>query len=734
MKKLLHLVYKSSVFSKQLSVSVLSQLRLSHDIQQWGSNKVHRKIKIPNPYREIIMADPKIEEILAPLRASVKEQGDLVRQLKTNNAPELDVKKAVAELKTRKKLLEDKELSLAPSDELFDRAKMDDVIKRRFFYDQSFAIYGGITGQFDFGPMGCALKSNMIQLWRKYFILQEQMLEVDCSILTPEPVLKASGHVERFADLMTKDVKSGECFRLDHLIKAHLEKIKSEKNTKPEVKAEIEDTLVKLDGYTADEMSALMQKYSMKSPISGNDLTPPIEFNLMFNTQIGPTGIVKGFLRPETAQGIFVNFKRLLEFNQGRLPFAAAQIGNSFRNEISPRSGLLRVREFTMCEIEHFCNTKDHPKFESVKDTKMLLYSANNQEQGKPAEITTIGEAVSKGTVNNETLGYFMARIHLYLLAVGIDPKKLRFRQHMGNEMAHYACDCWDAECLSSYGWIECVGCADRSAFDLTQHSKATGVRLVAERKLASPKQIEVVEAVANKAVIGKEFKKDAKVINDALSAMDSAALEDLQAKLDSNGEYILTAGKGEYKLTPDLVSVKKSQKTVHVEEIIPSVIEPSFGIGRILYCILEHNFKMRDGDEQRTYFSLPASVAPMKCAVLPLSGNAEFQPFVKELSQELTNVDVSHKVDDSSGSIGRRYTRTDELGVPYAVTVDFDSIQEPHTVTLRERDSMTQVRLPLADVPVVVRDLSNSRKSWVDVQSKYPKFEQQENAKGAAA
>lgn len=680
------------------------------------------------------MADPKIEEILAPLRASVKEQGDLVRQLKTNNAPELDVKKAVAELKTRKKLLEDKELSLAPSDELFDRAKMDDVIKRRFFYDQSFAIYGGITGQFDFGPMGCALKSNMIQLWRKYFILQEQMLEVDCSILTPEPVLKASGHVERFADLMTKDVKSGECFRLDHLIKAHLEKIKSEKNTKPEVKAEIEDTLVKLDGYTADEMSALMQKYSMKSPISGNDLTPPIEFNLMFNTQIGPTGIVKGFLRPETAQGIFVNFKRLLEFNQGRLPFAAAQIGNSFRNEISPRSGLLRVREFTMCEIEHFCNTKDHPKFESVKDTKMLLYSANNQEQGKPAEITTIGEAVSKGTVNNETLGYFMARIHLYLLAVGIDPKKLRFRQHMGNEMAHYACDCWDAECLSSYGWIECVGCADRSAFDLTQHSKATGVRLVAERKLASPKQIEVVEAVANKAVIGKEFKKDAKVINDALSAMDSAALEDLQAKLDSNGEYILTAGKGEYKLTPDLVSVKKSQKTVHVEEIIPSVIEPSFGIGRILYCILEHNFKMRDGDEQRTYFSLPASVAPMKCAVLPLSGNAEFQPFVKELSQELTNVDVSHKVDDSSGSIGRRYTRTDELGVPYAVTVDFDSIQEPHTVTLRERDSMTQVRLPLADVPVVVRDLSNSRKSWVDVQSKYPKFEQQENAKGAAA
>ncbi|KPI95383.1 Glycyl-tRNA synthetase [Papilio xuthus] len=680
------------------------------------------------------MADPKIEEILAPLRASVKSQGDLVRKLKEEKAPELDIKKAVAELKARKKILEDKELSLAPSDEIFDRAKMEDLIKRRFFYDQSFAIYGGITGQFDFGPMGCALKSNMIQLWRKYFILQENMLEVDCSILTPEPVLKASGHVERFADLMTKDVKSGECFRLDHLIKAHLEKIKSEKNTKAELKSEIEDILVKLDGMNADEMSALMERFNMKSPITGNDLTPPIEFNLMFNTQIGPSGLVKGFLRPETAQGIFVNFKRLLEFNQGRLPFAAAQIGNSFRNEISPRSGLLRVREFTMCEIEHFCDSKDHPKFDSVKDTKMLLYSADNQEQGRPAEIMTIGDAVAKHIVNNETLGYFMARIHLYMLAVGIDSKKLRFRQHMGNEMAHYACDCWDAECLTSYGWVECVGCADRSAYDLTQHTKATGIRLAAEKKLPAPKQVKVVEAVSNKAAIGKEFKKDAKIINDTLATLEPAALEELENKLATQGHYDLVTPNGSFKLTPNLVSVKKSEKTVHVEEIIPSVIEPSFGIGRILYSILEHNFKMRDGDEQRTYFSLPPAVAPMKCAVLPLSGNVEFQPFVKELSKELILVDVSHKVDDSSGSIGRRYARTDELGVPYAITVDFDTTKQPHSVTLRERDSMGQVRLPLEDVSAIVRDLANARITWSDVENKYPKFEQQENTKGAAA
>lgn len=270
-------------------------------------------------------------------------QGDLVRQLKADGAPEIDVKKAVAELKVRKKVLEDKELSLAPSVASFDRAKMEDLLKRRFFYDQSFAIYGGITGQYDFGPMGCALKSNMLNAWRQFFVLEEQMLEVDCSILTPEPVLKASGHVDRFADLMTKDVKTGECFRLDHLIKAHLEKLSADKKATQELKDECADIAVKLDGMTKDEMGAIMKKFAMKSPLTQNELTEPMEFNLMFATQIGPTGLIKGFLRPETAQGIFVNFKRLLEFNQGRLPFAAAQIGNSFRNEISPRSGGLRV-------------------------------------------------------------------------------------------------------------------------------------------------------------------------------------------------------------------------------------------------------------------------------------------------------------------------------------------------------------------------------------------------------
>jgi len=308
-----------------------------------------------------------MEEILAPLRALVKEQGDLIRTMKTSGADEIDIKKAVVELKARKKALEDKELALTPKEETIDRIKMEDLLKRRFFYDQSFAIYGGVSGLYDFGPMGCALKANLIAEWRKHFVLEEHMLEVECSMLTPEPVLKASGHVDRFADFMVKDEKTGECFRADHLIKDHLNKLLNDKKTEANVKEAATSLLARLDDLSSDQMDEAIAKYKMTSPTTGNPVTKCIPFNLMFSTSIGPTGQYKGFLRPETAQGMFVNFKRLLEFNNGKLPFAASQIGCSFRNEIAPRSGLIRVREFTMAEIEHFVDPDEkvfHPKFQ----------------------------------------------------------------------------------------------------------------------------------------------------------------------------------------------------------------------------------------------------------------------------------------------------------------------------------------------------------------------------------
>nr|XP_033787639.1 glycine--tRNA ligase [Geotrypetes seraphini] len=677
--------------------------------------------------------DGPLEEVLAPLRQAVKEQGNLVRRLKDEKAPQVDVDKAVAELKARKRILEAKELSLQPKDDIVDRAKLEDTLKRRFFYDQAFAIYGGVSGLYDFGPVGCALKNNIIQTWRQHFIQEEQILEIDCTMLTPEPVLKTSGHVDKFADFMVKDMTNGECFRADHLLKAHLQKLMSDKKCSVEKKTEMENVLTQMDNYGQEELADLFVKYGVKSPTTGNDLSPPMSFNLMFQTSIGPGGNMPGYLRPETAQGIFLNFKRLLEFNQGKLPFAAAQIGNSFRNEISPRSGLIRVREFTMAEIEHFVdpNDKQHPKFENVADLTILLYSSKAQVSGESAHRMKLGEAVQQGVINNSVLGYFIGRIYLYLVKVGISPDKLRFRQHMDNEMAHYACDCWDAEAKTSYGWIEIVGCADRSCYDLSCHARATKVPLVAEKRLNEPKTVNVVQFDASKSAVGKAYKKDAKLVLEYLAICDECYITEMEKLLNEVGEFSIETEGKTFKLTKDMVNVKRFQKTLHVEEIVPNVIEPSFGLGRIMYTVLEHTFHVREGDEQRTYFSFPAIVAPYKCSVLPLSQNQEFMPFVRDLSEALTKNGISHKVDDSSGSIGRRYARTDEIGVAFGITIDFDTVNKsPHTATLRERDSMRQIRAEISVLPAIIQDLTNGYITWADVESQYPVFEGQETGR----
>ncbi|NXS28994.1 GARS ligase, partial [Pomatostomus ruficeps] len=659
--------------------------------------------------------------------------GELVRKLKEEKAPQVDIDRAVAELKARKRVLEAKELALQPKDDIVDRVKMEDTLKRRFFYDQAFSIYGGVSGLYDFGPVGCALKNNIIQAWRHHFIQEEQILEIDCTMLTPEPVLKTSGHVDKFADFMVKDVKNGECFRADHLLKAHLQKLMSDKKCTAEKKAEMENVLTQLDNYGQQELADLFVNYNVKSPVTGNDLSPPVSFNLMFKTSIGPGGNMPGYLRPETAQGIFLNFKRLLEFNQGKLPFAAAQIGNSFRNEISPRSGLIRVREFTMAEIEHFVDPseKNHPKFQNVADLNILLYSAKAQVSGQSAHVMRLGDAVQQGVINNSVLGYFIGRIYLFLTKVGVAPEKLRFRQHMENEMAHYACDCWDAESKTSYGWIEIVGCADRSCYDLSCHARATKVPLIAEKHLKEPITVNIVQFEANKGAIGKAYKKDAKVVMEYLSMCDECYINEMEQLLNEKGEFTVETEGKTFVLTKDMVTVKRFQKTLHVEEIVPNVIEPSFGIGRIMYTVFEHTFRIREGDEQRTYFSFPAVVAPFKCSVLPLSQNQEFMPFVKELSEALTRTGISHKVDDAAGSIGRRYARTDEIGVAFGITIDFDTVnRSPHTATLRDRDSMRQIRAEISELPAIIRDLANGYLTWADVEAKYPQFEGQETGK----
>ncbi|CAH8253910.1 unnamed protein product [Arabidopsis lyrata] len=470
------------------------------------------------------------------------------------------------------------------------------------------------------------------QALNKHFVREEKMLEIECTCVTPEVVLKASGHVDKFTDVMVKDVTTGSYYRADHLVKDYCnEKLEKDVTISAEKAAELKDLLVVLENLSIEDLGKKIKEYGITAPDTKNPLSDPYPFNLMFKTSIGPSGQHTGYMRPETAQGIFCNFNELYRYNGKKLPFAAVQVGQAFRNEISPRQGPLRVREFTLAEIEHFIHpgNKSHPKFSRVAKLEFLMFPREEQVSGQSATKLCLGEAVAKGTVNNETLGYFIGRVYLFLTRLGIDKDRLRFRQHLANEMAHYAVDCWDAEIETSYGWIECVGIADRAAYDLRAHSK-------------------------------------------------------------------------------NMVSISKEKKKVYQGSFTSSVIEPSFGIGRIVYCLCEHCFSTmpsKAGDEQLNVFRFPPLVAPKMCMVFPLVKNQQFEETTRLISEELTSCRIDHDIDMKGISIGKRYVKSDELGVPFAITVDSET-----PVTIRERDSKDQVRVSLKE-----------KMTWQDVWASFP-------------
>lgn len=639
----------------------------------------------------------------------------------------------------------------------FNRSDLEGLLIKRFFYAPAFEHYGGVAGLYDFGPPGSTLQSNILHEWRKHFIIEDEMSEIDTTIITLSDVLKTSGHVDKFTDWMTSDVKTGDIFRADHLVEAVLasriagdkqargqaaedlannklakkKKIKAELVKLPdETLARYHSILAQIDNYTGAQLGQLIRKENIRSPDTGNELTEPKEFNLMFESQIGPTGQFKAYLRPETAQGHFVNFNRLLEFNNGRLPFASAQIGKSFRNEISPKQGLLRVREFTMAEIEHYVDPRDksHDKFGEIENHRIKLLPRSVQAKGRTETIEmTIREAVEKQIVDNHTLGYFLARIDLFLRKIGINPARLRFRQHMDNEMAHYASDCWDAEIQSSYGWIECVGCADRSAYDLTVHSVRTGTKLVVREPLKEMIEIEKDVPVFDKKLFGPRFRQASKIVEEAVTSFDQDRLACLSKELESKGSSKIVASDGnEYELTQDILKVERKKFKETTREYTPNVIEPSFGIGRILYSLLEHCYWARAEDVNRGVLSLPPSIAPIKVLIVPLSGTEVFKPLIRSISKKLRNAGIASRVDDSNASIGKRYSRNDELGTPFGITVDFGSVKNG-TITLRERDSTKQVIGPIDDVIDVVREIclgDEEGKGWELASSRLEEYD----------
>uniref|UniRef100_A0A0E0P8I8 glycine--tRNA ligase n=4 Tax=Oryza TaxID=4527 RepID=A0A0E0P8I8_ORYRU len=612
------------------------------------------------------------------------------------------------------------------------RVAVTNTLERRLFYVPSFKIYGGVAGLYDYGPPGCAVKANVLAFWRQHFVLEEGMLEVDCPCVTPEVVLKASGHVDKFTDLMVKDEKTGTCYRADHLLKDFCkDKLEKDNTLSPEKTAEFNHVLAVLDDLSAEQLGAKIKEYGIVAPDTKNPLSDPYPFNLMFQTSIGPSGLSPGYMRPETAQGIFVNFKDLYYYNGNKLPFAAAQIGQAFRNEarfsqngvISPRQGLLRVREFTLAEIEHFVDPEDksHPKFRDVSDLEFLMFPREQQLTGKSAMKLNIGQAVSEGTVNNETLGYFIGRVYLFLTQLGIDKDRLRFRQHLPNEMAHYAADCWDAEIECSFGWIECVGIADRSAYDLRAHSDKSGVALEAHEKFAEPREVEKLVITPSKKELGLAFKGNQRMVLEALEAMSETEALNMKSALESKGEVefkVCTLGK-DVTIKKSMVSINMEKKKEHQRKFTPSVIEPSFGIGRIIYCLFEHCFYQRPGkaeDEQLNVFGFPPLVAPIKCTVFPLVKIEKFEVVAKKISKALTAAGISHIIDMTGNTIGKRYARTDEIGVPLAITVDNTT-----SVTVRDRDSKDQIRVEVDEVASVVKEVTDGQSTWADIMWRYP-------------
>ncbi len=529
------------------------------------------------------------------------------------------------------------------------------MAKRRGFIYPSFEIYGGVAGFYDYGPLGSQLKNNIENIWRKYYLLKDNCVEINTPTVTLYEVLSASGHVEEFTDPTVDCKKCKTSYKVEDII---------------DKKLTVEQAL---------------KEDKVKCPTCGSKLVDPHDVNLMFSTSIGIGDSRKAFLRPETAQGIFTNFHLLYRHAREKLPFGVVQIGKGYRNEVSPRQGTIRLREFNMAEAEVFFDPEDkrHPGFDSVKDKELYLF--DNKKETK----ISLEKAVKNKVINNQALAYYMYITQEFLLSIGVDPKKFRFRKHASDELAHYATECWDAELFSErFGWIECVGIADRSAYDLGAHIESSGTDMYALRKYDEPKIVDAKKVVPKMDRLGPLFKDKAGKIKELL--------EKTEVK-DAKKIFVVLDGKN-VEIPADCYEIKQVKEKLFGEKFVPHVIEPSYGIDRILYFVLEHNYvETKKKDEEYTLLKLNPLVAPIKVGVFPLIGDEKLLKVAKEIDDSLRGVGITTYYDDG-GTIGRRYARMDEIGTPFCVTVDHDSLKDKK-VTVRNRDTTEQERIKIENL-----------------------------------
>lgn len=459
--------------------------------------------------------------------------------------------------------------------------------KRKGFVYPSGEIYGGLSGFWDYGHLGVELIKNIKDSWWNFHVRNREDVEgVDGSIITNPKVWEASGHVENFVDYIVKEKKSGQFFKVD----TH-----------------------EVEKYRGDD------KYIVEGV-----------FNPMFVTNVGPNVTTNSlaYLRPETAQSIFVNFRNVFDNARGKLPFGIAQIGKAFRNEIAPREFLFRCREFEQMEIEYFIKPGSKcPYMDELPDLEITFLTEDMQKENSEGEKMKILDSWKKG-IMIDWHAYWLAQEFSWFLLLGANPENFRARQHISDEKSHYAIDTWDLEYKFPMGWRELQGFANRGIYDLTQHQEKSG------------KSFEV-------------FDEDSK------------------------------------------------------SRIIPEVAcEPSLGIGRAFIAFMLDAYEF-DKERDNVVLHLSPKLAPYKVAVMPVINKGEIAETAYELYKELKEeLNVFY---DKSGSIGRRYSRQDEIGTPYCIAIDSQTLEDK-SVTIRDRDSTKQIRVHIKDLVKILKDLINDK------------------------
>ncbi|UCG36108.1 MAG: glycine--tRNA ligase [Candidatus Bathyarchaeota archaeon] len=568
---------------------------------------------------------------------------------------------------------------------------VSELARRRGFFWPSYEIYGGLSGFISYGHLGTVLKRKVEAKFRDVFVTPLNIQEIESSIVMPAKVLEASGHVEAFKEPMVSCRNCERKFRADHLLQE---------------KAGMTDT--ETEKLSLEEIVEKITEYEITCPECQGELGTPKYFMTMFSTTIGPYSDAVGYGRPEAAQSIFVDFRRIYETARERLPLGVVQIGHALRNEISPRQGPVRLREFTIADIEFFFdpNEPQCPQLKQFENEKLhLMPTILKQRDSERTLEITVREALQKGYIRTEWQAYFMILAKHFLEALGVPEDKQRFIEKLEWERAHYSAQGYDQEVfLDRWGWTEVSGHNYRTDYDLKRHMEHSGVDMQVFREYEKPVKTKrlVVEPILAK--IGPVFKKNASKVASLLSQADPKQIEESILK---NGEYIIQG----MKILPEYVKISHKDIDETGRRFIPHVVEPSFGVDRLVYVTLEYSYE-RHGD--RTLLKLPRELAPIQISIFPLVRKDGLAKKAKLVSEILAKEDFAVEYDEA-GSIGRRYARADEAGTPLCITVDYQSLKDD-SVTIRDRDSWKQSRTGIKTLVKSLRDYYKFKKDLEDM------------------